>query len=114
MKNNLKQNLETPLLKAASKDAILSLRKIHGRKNALSLELSKEIAKIDTLEQHIQKKINKIKNHDIKNIMVKRYIDKLPFEAIAEKTNLSTATVYRLHKEGLSHIHHDASDAESN
>ena len=101
MKNNLKQNLETPLLKAASKDAISSLKKIHGRKNTLSLELSKEIAKIDTLEHHIQKKINKIKNHNIKNIMEKRYIDKLPFEDISEKTNLSTATVYRLHKEGI-------------
>ena len=101
MRNNLKDKLETPLLKIASKDALESLKKIHGRKNLLSLELSKEISKIDILEHQIKKKINKIKNHDAKNIMAKRYIEKLTFEDIAEKTNLSIATVYRLHKEGV-------------
>lgn len=70
----------------------------------LRAELVSSVSRLMEYKREILKTINEIKDPSYRLILENRYINKMTFEEIAEKTHYDQRHIYRLHKKALEEV----------
>jgi len=102
LKNNL--NLDKEALALSEAISIIAARSVISSDNqdqAMLEEYSQELTILQCTSLEIDKIINSIADTEIKNIFALRYISKLNWIEIQNKTFLSESTLFRLHAKGI-------------
>lgn len=82
--------MEAPFLKWLYK--ILDMEKV----------IEREMLELNRLKQEIKKAVSTyIEDEDTALVIIKRYVELLPFEEIAKSLCMRSSTMFRLHREGI-------------
>lgn len=70
----------------------------------LKAELISSVSRLMEYKREILKTINEIENPSYRLVLESRYINRMTFEEIAEKTHYDQRHIYRLHKKALDEV----------